>query len=244
MADYDFARDGVQTAQREKQCIEAAIMDMSDSIAYSVHDLNDFYRAGMIPLAEMTTEKRQDEEIDLCITDGKDSDIVAAHRTEIKNLVVLLAKPYRGSRLDRAQIHITVSILISKLLDPIKISGNDADGWELRQGDSERAIMRFLQNLVWRYVITNPRLATQQEGQRKVVRDLFEVYKKSAEADQLLVPAHFRRVLEPSEVNCAASDADRLAVDIVASLSENQATLLHRRFMGVSSGSFTELVDG
>src|SRR5207248_2307616 len=71
--DFEFAREGSTTAT---QSSEAGIMDISDAVAYSVHDLHDFYRAGMIPLAEMASDLRLSEELDRCVADGKDGDLV------------------------------------------------------------------------------------------------------------------------------------------------------------------------
>ena len=36
--------------------------------------------------------------------------------------------------------------------------------------------------LTWIYVIENPALVTQQEGQRRVIRDLFNIYQEAAQA--------------------------------------------------------------
>ena len=170
-ADFEFAREG---SVPKEQSVEAAIMDISDSVAYSVHDLHDFYRAGIIPLAEMDNERRLNEEIDHCIEDGKESELVAAHRSEIINVMFLGTHRYSGSRADKARMRAYVSLLITRLISSVEIV-DSGSRCSVKQDDQHRAVMRFLQNLVWRYVITSPRLATQQAGQRRIIRDLFEV---------------------------------------------------------------------
>ena len=59
--DFEFARDGLGLPH-EDQTIEAAIMDWSDDIAYAVHDVEDFYRAGLIPLSRLANLDRRDLE--------------------------------------------------------------------------------------------------------------------------------------------------------------------------------------
>ena len=44
---FDFARTGSTADERS---LEAEIMDWSDDVTYAVHDLEDFFRLGLIPL--------------------------------------------------------------------------------------------------------------------------------------------------------------------------------------------------
>ncbi|MGB3375182.1 MAG: dNTP triphosphohydrolase [Microbacterium sp.] len=57
-------QDAVQAAsaypliERGQQSVECSIMDISDDIAYSLHDLDDFYRAGLLNQATLSAEFR------------------------------------------------------------------------------------------------------------------------------------------------------------------------------------------
>lgn len=41
----------------DKRSAEAEIMDWADDIAYAVHDMEDFYRAGLIPLHQLAIDE-------------------------------------------------------------------------------------------------------------------------------------------------------------------------------------------
>src|SRR5690606_41434413 len=43
---------------RGQQSVECSIMDISDDIAYSLHDLDDFYRAGLLNQPTLSAEFR------------------------------------------------------------------------------------------------------------------------------------------------------------------------------------------
>lgn len=51
---FDFARAGVNPDRH--QTLEAEIMDYADDVTYAVHDVDDFYRGGLIPLDQILRE--------------------------------------------------------------------------------------------------------------------------------------------------------------------------------------------
>lgn len=108
--------------------------------------------------------------------------------------------------------------------------------------------LEVAQRLVWQYVIKNPRLATQQHGQREIIRRLFAIYLEGVRKRDLnLLPPRFHtdlallpkggtksKIPHPGEV--------RLAVDIVSSLTDTQAVVMYKRLTGVTPGSVIELL--
>src|SRR5207253_26039 len=45
----------------DRKCVEAELMDWADDIAYAVHDMEDFYRAGMVPLNRLRSDGERAE---------------------------------------------------------------------------------------------------------------------------------------------------------------------------------------
>ena len=50
---FHWARQGLTDGA---QTLEAALMDWADDVTYAVHDVDDFYRAGLVPLDRLTTD--------------------------------------------------------------------------------------------------------------------------------------------------------------------------------------------
>jgi dGTPase len=131
--------------------------------------------------------------------------------------------------------------LIGIFVKAVQLQERDADKRALHIPEETRLLMSFCQRIVWDYVINNPRLATQQFGQRTVIQRLFEIYLDAVNRrDMNLVPPRFQIELEkltPSDKVAAT----RLTVDIVASLADQQAVTLYQRLLGTSAGSVTDI---
>jgi dGTPase len=154
---------------------------------------------------------------------------------------------YEDTFVHRAALRTASSNLIQRFVWAAKISTPGASD-PIECPRSLRLQLKFLQRLVWTHVIDNPRLATQQRGQRRIIRTLFDTYVTAVKArDDALVPALFHRTLaslgDPRPEKDRAQDTPeetRLAVDIVAGFSDDQAVLLYRRITGVATGSITD----
>ena len=227
---------------------EAAVMDWADDITYAVHDVTDFYRAGLIPLDKLAPakngveRKRFCEEVFLQIR-GKSLNYTEAELESTVESIVRyfpLDERYQGTRKQRGILQSFASNLTNRYVSAVQFSHPGGGSISIsRNPELEKEIFMWKQ-MTWHYVIRNPALATQQFGQRKIIRDLFSIFFDAAKNKQFeLIPAEFREQLILGEAGMTA----RIIADLIAGLSERQAVVLHRRLTGVAMGSVLDRVD-
>lgn len=253
---FEFVRQLSETVlQSYQQTLEASIMDFADDVTYSVHDLEDFYLAGLIPLETLINNEDEFEKFlanwiaTISDNDLKEQINESEQKIRLKNLLNLYSnkKGYNPGSIEQiAYIKSVSSNLIQNYIQSVDIKEDYGDHGYLERPRKIEIELKFLQRIVWKYVIINPRLATQQYGQRKIIKTLFDVYKEAVESNQFnLIPAHF---LENGSLERLLITGDqknqkvRIAVDIVASFSEMEAILMFRRFTGIDHGSVMDYI--
>jgi dGTPase len=234
------------------QTIEASIMDIADDITYSVHDLEDFYLAGLIPLELLAVDRDElarfvDEWLREC--PNNQAALVVKHDPDrfqnFLDATYNLRGQYRpGSFEQKAQIKRISSQLIQTYIRSVQLSLEYGKrGYLIQELDKEEEL-KFLQRIVWCYVISNPRLATQRYGQKRIIRTLFEMYLEAIQKRDLsFIPVRFIREYQElcqQKSPIAELEKTRMAVDIVAGFSEAEAVLKYRRLTGISQGSFLD----
>ena len=241
----------VKPEAKDTQSIEASIMDFADDITYSVHDLEDFYLAGLIPLELLATDW---DELDRFISEwlrerphNRVAKVVKANPHRFQNFLNAtynLKGQYRpGSFEQNAQIKRISSHLIQTYIHSVELSTEYGDRGYLKYNRNREEELKFLQRIVWSYVISDPRLSTQRYGQKRIVKTLFEIYLEAIrDRDLSFIPARFVKEFLEIEQNHGNTkmtpEKTRMAVDIIAGLSEAEAVVQYRRLIGVSQGSF------
>ena len=241
--DFEFARSG--SVVENEPCLEAQIMNIADDITYSVHDMEDFYRAGLIPLQLLaTTDERERKRFFDDVFRRNAGKTEFANRAQLEGAFTDMVTPrfwlreaYTGTKEHRAALRGFTGQLIDRYIRAVQlqIRGNNV---LLKIDNHLEGEMTMFKQLVWTYVIDAPNLATQQVGQRKMIATLFSEFCESAVSpNPKLFPAFYRERLQNS-----ANDKEkkRICADFVAGLTETQCLNLHRRLTGNLTSSGTE----
>lgn len=233
----------------------AEIMDWADDAAYAVHDVEDFYRAGLIPLDRLVlSESERIRVVDWMMkrsdslsfaerasghfawTESRDAALRTAEFLFDDYSLHALSEPYEGMSSQRAVLRQATALLIRRYLEEVHL---EESGRRIRFVGAKAAERRreidFLRGLVWYYVIERPALRSQQEGQLRVIRDLFEVYLEAAEAKKWsLLPVSMREAVDSGVTHARAT------ADLIASLTERQAVGLWGKVYGVDQRSLRD----
>ena len=246
----DRAEDGPRS-------IEAEIMDWADDVTYAVHDMEDFYRAGLVPLDRLcSNQTERDRFVDSLFIDASARTRVRPRLGDLKPSEVVKAadglfgglldldESYTGDPLQRRTLKQQSSALIGAFIAALQLADvTPSSGEPLVKIDRRRrGQVAVLKELTWFYVINRPSLAVLQHGQRRVIGGLFAAYKDAVERDQLrLFPPFEQQRLREARTEPARL---RIIVDYIAGMTEERAVELHRRMTGISSGSLLDAAAG
>lgn len=251
---FSFALSGYAGNVGPERTLEAEIMDWADDLTYAVHDVDDFFRAGLIPLhrlrgndsAELATFKK-------LLQDAKAAEPNSFGGYEVDDLVEAVKSPlvygpgvaYEHTEPNRATMREFGSNLITRYLEAFRLE-NDRDSGqaELVIDPSARCEVEALKALVTVFVIRRPGLAVVQHGQQRMIDDLFRWYYEASApgeaGDRRLLPPGAKERLERSDDS--PEDRARVVVDLISGLTEATAIQLHNRLSGGWSGQVLDAV--
>ncbi|NUT32462.1 MAG: deoxyguanosinetriphosphate triphosphohydrolase [Hamadaea sp.] len=223
--------------QGERRCLEAQIMDWSDDVAYSVHDVEDGVFSGFVRVGELIADA--DEQAALC------ADVAAVYSAEPadvlrEELAQLLADPvlarlaaYDGSHRSQALLKDSTSVLTGRFVAAAVTATRSAYPGKLRRYAADLVVPRadrircaLLKGIALRYVMRRRGMEPWYARQREILTDLVRVLSERA-------PDGLDPVFAPLWKD-AADDAARLrvVVDQVASLTDPAALAWHTRLVG------------
>lgn len=246
-----------------ERSLEAEVMDWADDIAYSLHDVEDFYVAGFIPLDRLrraVLNRKVDIEFDRFMDDvinaanranlerGEPVSVSRAdYETIAERLFTLLpfTEPYTGTSRQRADLRRWTSAGITRYSTGIRVRRPTMRNRHRVEIETELRIeVDILKRLTWYYVINNPSLAAQQQGCRTIVRQLYQIYFDAANDSSgkgwFMFPVASREQLQ-SIVASTPTDRTasfiRIVADFIAGLTEAQAIDLYKRSTGLVVGT-------
>jgi len=230
---------------------EAELMDWADDLTYAIHDAEDFYRAGLIPLHLLLPlgpgpRSSAERERFLSYVASKRTKIEELENTSDSDLDEIFAEllfthfkltgPYEGTRDDRARLRIFTSMLVGRYINGLKLAEPSTSKGTIHVDSNYRKQIALLKQLTWYYVIEAPGLAAQQHANRQIIRYLFHTFlQETRESPSRLLPPYYRERL--SRVAGSAQAVKRVVVDLIAGMTEAQALMTYQRLNGIVHGS-------
>jgi dGTPase len=232
LAAFEWVRAGVSG---DRRCVEAQIMDWSDDVAYSVHDLEDGVQAGLVRLDRLGSEVPRAEVIDV----ARESYLDVPESELAEAFARLQGQPYWLREFDASMgamvaLKRMTSELIGRLCGAVTGATRELVGDRgLRRYDgdlvvppSTRAECAVLKAIADRYVMRRETTVRAQVRQREQLTELCAALARTAPDS-----------LEPwlrSAYDDAPDDSARLrvVVDQVASLTDTSALAWHTRYAG------------
>lgn len=229
-----------QGAPAHQRCLEAQIMDYSDDVAYSVHDVEDAILAGRLDL----TTLRDDNEVEALAQLGsthfsgasKDDLENAATRLTSEECVVRL-QPYEPSFAGLVALKAFTSHMVGRFVGPAIEATQRHYGRgphrrysaQLVTPTSAVAEVVLLKTMALRYVMMDPGHRIRQDRQRDRIHRVAEYLIESA-------PASLDPALQPLW-SVAGDDADRtrVIVDQIAMYTESRLERIDRQSAGANA---------
>ena len=227
---FGWMRDG---ALDERRCIEAQVMDWSDDVAYSVHDLEDGVEAGLVKLDHLGDVEGWGDVVTAAtgyyLPDAEPAELESG----IRRLIELPCWPsaHDGSLNSLAALKNLTSQLIGRFCQAAEAATREAYGRApLTRYDADLIVPRasrvecaLLKAVTAHYVMNREGVVAIHSKQRTLLLELVDQLK--AQSGEGLEPL-FRTAWA-----AATDDAARLRVivDQVASLTDTSAVIWHRR---------------
>jgi dGTPase len=228
---FNWVREG---APLEKTCMEAQIMDWSDDVAYSVHDLEDALVTGQIDIAHLRRDLPQ-----LHATAIQDylSDMSEKEAEEaINSLMNLSCWP---KEFDRSHRHLArLKDLTSQLIGRFALAAEQETREHFGDGDltryaanllvprAQRVEVALLKSMAGYYIIRAEKSQERYAKQQEVIIDLVEAVRESApETLESFFLQEWQRASTEEEKM-------RVVIDQVSSLTDVGAYALHQQLLG------------
>jgi dGTPase len=260
--DAAWVREGVPEERKFMTSLEAQIVEWADDVAYSIHDVEDWYRAGFMPLELIvqSDEARKTFALEIA-ADVADNEVFDADAAAVEVEGFFngegfkgIRRGYDGSTEAKEGLRTMRSALFDEFIERVELAepgkpptrhNND-----LKINERTKLRSRILKQLLTEFVLSHPRMATYEVGQARVIRDLVALFTDALDfspgktelgdnAKLGIFPADMREALRDAE---SPAELLRLVADHIAGMTDGYAIRLHARLTGVGIGSFNEFV--
>ncbi|HEY1094860.1 MAG TPA: deoxyguanosinetriphosphate triphosphohydrolase [Glycomyces sp.] len=229
---FDWLRGG---APEGVKCLEAQVMDWSDDVAYSVHDVEDGLHGGYINLAKLMHDAEEQDRVCEAVSGRYSDEAPATLREALRDLLADRAmagiRDYDGSFGAMVALKDFTSTMVGRFANAAvsatraqfgdgRLHRYDAD---LVVPERERVQCALLKGIAWCYVMRPRSDEAWYTRQREILQDLVALLcDRGADAMEPMFAELWNR---------ASDDAARLrvAIDQVASLTDASAAAWHQR---------------
>jgi dGTPase len=242
-----WIKDGIKQPNRIP--VEGQLADWADQMAYSVNDIEDIVRAGLLDFAEMriraeaisdlacarlTRDAARRSESARCPQDITGAPAVVGLAGQLEELYT---RPHK-IRERKVNLKAWTSDTIKKLKDGCRIrdQGNDERSVRYKYGlsvsDDASAVAAVLKATAELLVFRHPRVTTLEAKGRYIIQALYRLLSECPE----LLPLDFQELIQSKE----AGSKPRLVADFIAGMTDQYAFAYYKRLFQPDSGSFYE----
>ncbi len=244
---FNWIRQGAPAGRR---CLEAQVMDWADDVAYSVHDLEDGFHAGLITFENLKSPAERTQVSRTTATTYCDDGVSEAELTEILDALLALEvwpDSYDGGPATAAALKNLTSELIGRFcvaaqqatITAARLTPSSTVSPSSHTSPIGHSLIRYAADLVVprrqrlecallkgisaHYVMTRAGVAAAQARERELLTELASAIERGA-------PGTLDPLLRPAWA-AAATDAARrrVVIDQVASLTDTSAIAWHHR---------------
>ena len=230
---FGWMREGVPVGGVS---VEAQVMDLSDDIAYSVHDFEDAIVGGFLDPASLADSESRRVFLDHTVSWSGQSVSRSEVDLALDRLQQLETWPTggKGSRADLARLKNFTSTAIGRFAQAVTLSGREGShdstsrhSFDVSVPDTIRVEIDLLKGIVATAVMSHETRAPLYEHQRTVLTELLDaLWSRQGEGLDPMFAADW-------ESAQTLDQQRRVVVDQVASLTDQTALVWHERFVGV-----------